>query len=1101
MKKYFVTFFSCIITAVLAIPAAHAQDETRLLRFPVAGKDQVVFTYAGDLYSVPSGGGVARKLTNHPGMEMFPRFSPDGKTIAFSAQYDGNTEVYTMPAEGGTPKRITYTATLGRDDVSDRMGPNNIVMGWTPDGQHVIYRSRATTFNDFKGMLWKAPLNGDLSEQIPLSSAGWASYNEDGSRLFFNKVFREFRTWKYYRGGQADDIWSIDFKTGALENLTQNAAQDIVPMYYKGKVYFASDRDRIMNLFEYDPASRQTRKLTGFTDYDVKFPSMNNGLIAFENAGYIYIYDVNTQKQTRVTVQIREDFATGRNKQTNAARFITSADISPDGKRAAFSARGDVFSVPAEKGVVRNLTRSSGAHDRNVNWSPDGKWIAFISDKSGEYELYIQAQDGSAEAVAVSSGGGAYKYDAKWSPDARYVLLSDRANELYYYDVATKKKTLVVKSEEWEITDFSWSPDSKWIAYSFPSQVNTSRIQLYNLSSKEIIQATDEWYDAQNPVFSPDGKYLYFVSQRTYNPIYSNSEWNHAYVDMSKLYVLHLTNQTPSLYKQENDEVKTETENKKEAEPKKDTKEKNKPTGSEKANDSNEESKVTVKVDKDNILKRVEELPVQAGNFWNIQPTKNGLYYHFAGMGKSMAVKFFSNEDKKENNIGNFSTFILSANRTKVLMGKGDKYYIDSPGTSEMSTNKELNLSDLNVTVDRQAEWAQIYNEAWRQMRDYFYDPGMHGADWNAVKKKYEVLLPYVQHRNDLTYLIGEMIGELNAGHAYVNGGDRPEVASVPMGLLGAKLKRDQSRYYQIEKILKGPGWSEGQRSPLAEIGMNISEGDYILAVNGVSVQHLDNIYAALTGKADQIVELTVNSSATEKDSRKVYVKPLKSEADLYYADWIQDNIDKVNKASGGKVGYLHIPDMSAVGLSAFARYFYPQLQKEALLIDDRGNGGGNVSPMIIERLRRELVFGNSWRNSSVAGTRPAQIHIGPKVCLIDQFSASDGDLFPYQFRFYKIGKLIGQRSWGGVVGIRGSLPFIDGGSLNKPEFAHFNPETNEWVIEGTGVEPDIEVLNDPYQEFKGNDIQLNRGIEELLNELRANPKKKITIPAFPKKN
>lgn len=1093
MKNYLLFIFFLLPGTLLAMQPVQGQEETRLLRFPAAYKNQIVFSYAGDLYSIQSGGGIARKLTSHPGTEMFPKFSPDGKTIAFSAQYDGNTEVYIMPAEGGIPKRITYTATLGRDDVSDRMGPNNIVLGWAPDGKHVIYRSRATTFNDFKGMLWKAPLNGDLSEQIPLSSAGWASYNDDGSKLYFNKVFREFRTWKYYRGGQADDIWSIDFKSGKLENLTQHAAQDIMPMHHQGKIYFASDRDRIMNLFEYDPATKQTKKLTNFTEYDVKFPSIHNGLIAFENAGYIYTYEITTQKQTKVTVQIREDFAVGRNQLVDASKFISSANISPDGKRAVFGASGDVFTVPAEKGTIRNLTHSPGAHDRNVSWSPNGRWIAYISDQTGEDELYMQEQDGSKEAVTISSGGGSYKYGMKWSPDSRFILLSDRSNELYYYDITHKKKTLVIKSDEWEITDFNWSPDSKWLAYTMPSQQGNSRIILYSIESKEHIQATDGWYDAQSPVFSADGKFLYFSSDRTYNPIYSQSEWNHAYVDLSKLYVLHLTSSTSSLYKLENDEVKTE---KSEETEKSGTKDKN-----DKKADDTQEGKVSVKVDKENILKRVEELPVQAGNFWNLQPVKNGIYYHFAGHGKPMAVKFFSNDDKKESNVGNFSTFKLSADLSKVLVGKGNKYYIESPGTSDMFVQKELNFSDLKVTVDRQAEWRQIYYESWRQMRDYFYDPGMHGANWEQVKKKYDALLPYVQHRNDLNYLIGEMIGELNAGHAYVNGGDRPDVASVPMGLLGAKLKRDKSNYYRIEKILNGPGWAEGQRSPLAEIGLNINEGNFILAVNGKDVRQLDNIYAALIGKANETVEVTINTEASEKGGRKVYVKPLASEADLYYADWIQDNIAKVNKASDGKVGYLHIPDMGAVGLSAFSRYFYPQLQKEALLIDDRGNGGGNVSPMIIERLRRELVFGNSWRNSSVASTRPAQIHLGPKVCLIDQFSASDGDLFPYQFRHYKIGKLIGQRSWGGVVGIRGSLPFIDGGTLNRPEFAHFNPETNEWVIEGEGVSPDIEVLNDPYQEFLGNDIQLKRGVEELLKELKANPTKKLTIPPFPKKN
>lgn len=1081
--------------------AQTGDKEARLLRFPAAYGNQVVFTYAGDLYSVPRSGGVARKLSNHSGMEMFAKFSPDGTQIAFTGQYDGNTEVYVMPSTGGAPKRITYTATLGRDDVSDRMGPNNIVMDWTPDGKEVLYRTRATTFNAFKGNLMKAPVSGELSSRIPLSFASWASYHTDGKTLFHNRVFREFRTWKYYKGGQADDIWMVDLTNGKTENLSNNSAQDIFPMYHNEKVYYCSDRDRIMNLFEYDLKTKQTRKVTQFTEYDVKFPSLNGDLIAFENGGYIYLYDLKTNQQSKVTVQVQEDFAVGRNKQMDATKNINGVGLAPDGARAVFSARGDIFTVPAKNGVVRNLTQSSNAHDRDMAWSPDGIWIAYVSDRSGEDEVYIQKQDGSEPATAVSSGGGPYKYRLLWSPDSKMILLSDRSQNLYYYDVQSKKKTNVKRSGEWEITDFSWSPDNKWIAYTNPNQLGTNRIHLYNLVDKTDRPATDEWYNAFNPRFSPDGKYLYFVSTRDYNPTYSNTEWNHAYVDMAKIYVLHLSNATASLFKNENDEVNSAAaETPKKEAPAAESKASAKDKAGAKP-EQTKEPELTVKVDWEGIQDRVESLPLDAGNYFGLQPTKDGIYYRFAGFNKPGTVKYMEFKDKKEKSIGAFGTFILSHDHKKVLLSKGPAYYIEDAPKGELDPKNKLDMTDVKMTVDRKAEWSQIYYESWRQMRDFFYDPEMHGVDWAKIRDKYAALLPHVNHRNDLTYLIGEMIGELNVGHAYVNDGDRPERDIVSMGLLGGAFERHSSGYYQIKKILKGASWSSALKSPLNEIGLNIKEGDFIIAINGNSVKNMSNIYEGLVGKAGVMVELTVNSQASESGARKVYVKPVSSEADLYYADWIQANIDKVDKASGGKIGYIHVPDMGPAGLNAFSRYFYPQLEKEALIIDDRGNGGGNVSPMLIERLRRELVFGNSWRNGDRATTRPAQIHLGPKVCLIDQYSASDGDLFPYQFKHYKIGKVIGQRSWGGVVGIRGSLPFVDGGDLRKPEFAHFDPVKNEFVIEGYGVDPDIEVINDPYQEYLNNDTQLTRAVEELLKELKENPVKKLTIPPFPKKN
>lgn len=1070
----------CLCTISAAVDA----QEARLLRFPAVSGNTVVFSYAGDLYTVPRSGGVARKLTNHPGYEMFPRFSHDGKTIAFTGQYDGNTEVFTIPASGGVPKRITYSATLTRDDVADRMGPNNVVLGWSPDDKQVVFRNRGNSANPFKGQIYLAPLNGDLPKELPFSVAAWASYNEDGSKLAMNRVFREFRTWKHYKGGMADDIWLYDVKSGNAENLTNNPAQDIFPMYKGNTVYFFSDRDRTMNLFAYDINTKQTKKLTNFTEYDCKFPSLGDNAIAFENGGYIYLYDLASGQQQKLTISFSEDFLSARPKLVDGSKYVESFAAAPDGRRAVISGRGDVFTVPEKNGVTRNLTRSSGAHDRSVSWSPDGRWISFISDRSGEDELYIQKQDGSEPAKALTKGGGSYKFYPVWSPDSKWLLLADRAQDLYYVNVATGAKTLVTHSESAEISEYNWAPDSKWLTYTQPGKSRGNDIvRVYNRETRKDIAVTDEWYDSNGASFSPDGKLLYFISQRDFNPTYSQTEWNHAYVDMSKPYCVRLSAAGKSAFQQESDEVSI--------------KEDSKPAETKKASDT-----VVVTIDEEGLADRIESIPVSAGNYRTLVATNEGVYYASGSTRSAPSLKFYSLKDKKENDLGIFGAFDISSNRKKIIFSRGSEFYLEDLGTSRIEARNGLNLEGLKFITDLRAEWKQVYDESWRQMRDYFYDPNMHGVNWKKVHDRYAELLPYVNHRNDLTYLIGEMIAELNIGHAYVNSGDRPDVERIKTGMLGARFSRDKSGYYKIDSILSGESWDKSLVSPLRQPGINVKKGDYIIAINGTDVSKLNNLYEALLGKADQVIELTTNTAASASGAKKYLVKPIADESQLYYHEWVQQNIAKVSAASGGRIGYLHVPDMGVTGLNQFARYFYPQLDKEALIIDDRGNGGGNVSPMIIERLRREVSQGTMLRNGKFSSVRPAQTQIGPKVCLIDQYSASDGDLFPYTFQFHKIGPLIGQRTWGGVVGIRGSLPFIDGGDLRKPEFATFAADGSKFVIEGEGVHPDIEVIQDPHQEWLGNDQQLKRGIDELLKQLQQKGKQGVPpIPAFPDKS
>ena len=1096
MRGFFFGLGSWLLGGIAAL--ALQADEARLLRFPALHGNQVVFTYAGDLYTVSVQGGVARRLTSDPkGFEMFARFSPDGKTLAFTGQYDGNTEVYVMPSEGGEPRRLTYTATLERDDVSDRMGPNNIVMAWK-DNDTVVYRSRRNHWNPFKGELTLARLSGGVPQALPVPRGGWCSFSPDGRQMAYNRVFREFRTWKRYRGGQADEIWLHDFGTGQTTRLTTDPAQDIFPMWHGDQMYFVSEREdsHQANLYVMDLKTRKPRRLTEFTEFAVKFPSLGDTGIVFENGGYLYRLDFQTEKAVRIPVEIREDLAIGRGGLRDVSKETTSYEIAPDGARALVGARGDVFTVPAKNGATRNLTQSPGVHERNAVWSPDGKWIAYVSDQSGEDEIWIRSQDGSVEPRALTSGADTYKYEIVWSPDSKRIAWTDKLNRLQFVEVESKQVTLVAQSEAFEIRDFVWSPDGQWLAFTKPEVRRFANIYLYGLAQKNQVQVTDGWFDVGSPEFSSDGKYLFFVSERSFNPSYGQTEWNHTYSDMERIYLVTLAAATKSPLAPKSDEVKPRDD--KAAVSGTETK-----TASDKDKDKDGDgakaakpSKVVVTVDVEGLTQRITVLPPPASNYGSLSSVGDKLFYVKKGK-----LHLFDLEKEKETELGEVAGFRVSADRKKMLVKVGsDLAILDLPSAKLDLADRKLSLSDLKVRLDRRAEWNQIYNECWRQMRDFLFDPKLHGVDWAGMRRRYEPLLAHVQHRADLTFIIGEMIGELNIGHAYVGGGDLPKPERISLGLLGAVIQPDASGYFRIERILRGHNWDSKYRSPLTEIGVEIRPGDYILAVQGQSTRGMTDLYAALVGTAGKPVVLRVNREPKEEGARDQTVIPTADEQPLYYLDWVLGNIEKVDKASGGKIGYVHVPDMGVPGLNEFAKFYYPQLHKEALVVDCRGNGGGNVSPMIIERLRREPAMWTVARNGSVNVDPSGQV-LGPKVLLIDQHSASDGDIVGYRFRKHRLGPIIGQRSWGGVVGIRGSLPLLDGGILNRPEFSRFDLEAKEWIMEGTGVEPDIEVDNDPTREFSGTDDQLNRAIAELKKAMESKPVKIPQPPAYPDKS
>lgn len=1056
------TILAFCAVALLPLSLKAAPEEARLLRFPATNGQEIAFSYAGDLYTVPLQGGEARRLTAHVGYEIFPRFSPDGRTIAFTGQYDGNTEVYTLPAGGGEPLRITYTATNERDDLGDRMGPNNIVMAWSPDGKNIVYRNRIS--EGFDGKLYSVEHTGGMPSVIPLPEGGFCSYSPDGKKLAYNRVMREFRTWKYYKGGMADDIWVYDADARKVENITANPAQDIFPMWIGKEIYFLSDRNRTMNLFVYNTETKQTTQVTHFTDFDIKFPSTDGKTIVFEKGGYLFRMDAAEKKPVQVPVSLAADNVYARDVVKKGADYVTAASLSPKGERLAVTARGEVFDLPANKGVTKNITRTPGAHDRDAQWSPDGRWIAYISDATGETELYLQAAEGG-EPRQLTSGNDTYIRTFIWSPDAKKIAFTDRKNRIRLTDVQTKKTETLVQSPLGEAWDICFSPDGKWLAYERTSENRIPRIYLYDVAGKKESALTDKWYAAGSPAFSTDGKYLLFASDRDFNPTYGRLEWNHVYNNQGGVYIALLANDTPSPFLEKDDTVACPAaETQKAAAPEK----KAAPAPG-------------VRIDLDGIADRIVKLPLAPGYYGGFYSDGKAVYYYSKG-----GTRRFDLDTQKDTEIADAAMQVAPGSSKALFMRNDGEIYVTDIPSGKADLSRAVDLSNMRITVDYPQEWAQIFGEAWRAYRDGFYLENMHGVDWKAMREKYAALLPFVKTRLDLNYVIGEMIGELNCGHAYVNPGETERAPRIPMGLLGAEISRDgASGFYRLDKILRGESWSKKLRSPLTEPGLGVAEGDFIVAIDGVPTSTVKNIYELLTGKANVPTELSVNSRPSAKGARKVVITPLEEEYSLRHYNWVQGNLRKVDEASKGRIGYIYIPDMGPDGLNEFAKYFYPQLDKEGLIIDDRANGGGNVSPMILERLAREPYRLTMRRGSSLIGTVPDAVQVGPKVCLINKYSASDGDLFPWGFRALGLGKLIGMRTWGGIVGISGPLPYMDGTDIRVPFFTSYDPKSGKWIIENHGVDPDIAIDNDPVREWNGDDQQLDRAIEEVLKELQ----------------
>ena len=1050
-----------IIAALTVAVAAFGQEEARLLRFPATNGTDIVFSYAGDLWTVPVQGGEAHRLTSHIGFEAFAKFSPDGKTIAFTGEYDGNREVYLIPAKGGEPERLTYTATNPRDDMGDRMGPNNIVMAWAKDG--IYFRNR--TEDGFAGKLWKVSAEGGMPEMLPLPEGGWLSWSPDGKKMAYNRVMREFRTWKYYRGGMADDVWIWDPKAKTVKNITDNIAQDIFPMWIGDDIFYASDRDMIMNLFCYNVKTGATTKVTDFKEYDVKFPSTDGKTIVFENGGWIYRYNPATKECKKVPVTLASDAVYGRPERRDISGKLTAASLAPDGSRVIVTARGEVFDVPVGKGVTRNLTRSSNSNDRAAAWSPDGKSVVWIGDATGETELYLyDVAKGSVKQL--TSGSDTYIRRVQWAPDSKHIYYMDRKNRFVEVDPASGSRKTIMENPAGEFYFVAISPDSKWISYTKDAENEMSIVYLRSLTDGKEYAVTDRWYNSGSPTFSTDGKYLIFTSDRDMNPQYSRIEWNYSFTDMSGVYMAMLAKDTPSPLIAQDPTVKTSEDKPAVDTAKKDDK-KNGKKPDAKPEDKPKEKPVT-KVDPDGIADRIVKLPVKGRNFYC-----DGKSLWYGGRGGTRVFTFESGEDESCAD----GMMDVTPGASKALLRKGGDLYAVKIGPKMDARPKDKIELNLVTTVNYQEEWAQLFDEVWRAFRDGYYLENMHGRDWKAIKEKYAQMLPYARTRLDVNYLIGEMIGELGTGHCYVTPGEYPKPERVDMGLLGATFSKVKGGF-RIDHIMEGATYRPELRSPFEEPGLGVKEGDVITAIDGISLDDVDNIYKLLVGKAGVLTELTIGG-------KKVVVKPIADEGPLEHFAWVQNNIRTVEKLSGGKVGYIYIPDMGPEGLSEWARYYYPQLDKEALIIDDRANGGGNISPMIIERLLRKAYRLTMYRGSSRTGTVPEGTHTGPKVLLINKYSASDGDLFPWSFKANNLGTVIGTRTWGGIVGISGPLPYVDGTDVRVPFFTNYDAATGQWIVENHGVDPDILLDNDPVKEFEGTDQQLEKAVQVALEQLK----------------
>lgn len=1072
MKRF---MFLVLIFSGIQVYAIDPED-TRMLSQPAVSANHIAFIYAEDLWVANKDGSNPKRLTVDDGIESNPVFSPDGKWIAFSAEYDGNLDVYIVPVLGGIPTRLTWHPYP------------DIVRGFTPDGKNILFTSQRAAFTNRYGHLFTVPVNGGVASQLPIPNASWANYSGDGKQIAYNPIGDAFRQWKNYRGGMHSVIWIFNVGDYGTITIPQPAGgcNDVNPVWVNDLIYFRSDRNGEFNMYSYHTGTKKITQLTSFKDFPVLNAAASNGTIVFEQAGYLHTMNTGNDAR-RLKIGIAADLLELRPRFVSGGSYIRSANISPSGQRVVFDYRGDIVTVPAEKGDLRNHTQTTAAHEKYPAWSPDGKSIAYFSDASGEYELHIASQDGKGTPRVIKlNGTGFYAYP-KWSPDSKYISYSDNGRNLYVVEMSSGKIQKVNDDDLYVPGAFrdiagGWSPDSKWLSYTKVTETYYKRIFLYSVDQQKSFPVTDGLSDVSSPVFDKGGKYLFFFASTDAGPVLNWFDQSNNDMRQSRaVYLVTLRKETVSPFAKESDEEKikeTDTSKVKKDEPAKSS---------------------AVVIDWEDMQNRIIDLPIDPGNIASLGMGKEDelLYIKYDGQGPGMMHKY-DMKKRKDTEVMEMDGYLISADGKKMLYVKSGTWGTSNTGERNEPGKGIINVSSMQVRIDPVAEWPQIFDEAWRINRDYFYDPNMHGANWEAMKKKYAVFLPHLSCRNDLNSVIQWMCSELAAGHHRIT--SRGEVmnqpATIPGGLLGADYSIDKNRY-RFKKIYGGLNWNPTMRSPLTEPGVNAKAGEYLLAVNGKELKATDNIYQYFENTSGKIVELTIGPNADMTGSRVVKVVPVANEMALRNRDWVEGNLKKVTEATNGQVAYVYVPNTGSGGHEYFKRYFFPQANRKAIIVDERFNGGGQLADYYIDILQRPHQAHWHMRYGKELKSPSASIQ-GPKVMIIDETAGSGGDMLPWMFRKFKVGTIVGKRTWGGLVGILGFPEFIDGGGVTAPNLGIWTKDG--FIVENVGVEPDIEVEQTPADVIKGRDPQLEKAIEIAMKELQKNPSEEFKRPAFPKR-
>ena len=1088
----------CLPALALLLPACPLAAQTRLLRFPDLHGDQVVFTYAGDLWKAPLQGGTAVHLTSAPGVELFAKFSPDGRWIAFTGQLDGDEQVYVMPSDGGEPRQLTFYPSHG--PLPDRWGYDNQVYGWAPDSSAVLFRSLQDAWTTAGGRLYTVAMpafarqRGALPVALPMPYAGAGEFAPDGLRIVYSPLFRDFRTWKRYEGGWAQDLFVFDPATGATENVSNHPRTDRDPMWIGERIWFASDRSGTLNLWSYDPRSRTVHQETSSTTWDVRWPSSGgpgDDRIVYEKGGDLHWYDCRARKEQMIRIRVPDEGQLLRTTTPAATSLIEGFALSPGGRRTVFAARGELLTVPKEHGAVRNLTQSPGAHDKHPAWSPDGTTLAFVSDRSGEEQIWLQDHLGEAPPRQLTKGLAGMLYQPAWSPDGKLLAFGDKDGVLRTCAVATGGLTDIADDAHGQILDAVWSPCSGHLAFSQTTGVDGMRaVFVYSLADRSLHRVSRPLASDRQPVFDLDGERLFCLGLRGFAPrLAQNYEWDFQVDRAEAILCFALRKDLPAWLPLRSDEATAPPEPSVDAKPKQ-------PTFAQ-----------PIAIDFEGLADRVEIVPVPLDNYGGLAAIRDGLLfvrrggsYYGRETDRPATLHCFARKDRKETQLGSgIDGLSLSPDRSHVLWRSEHTFTLAEASPKGKDGQQTLDLRGLPVTKVPTEEYAQIFHEVWRRYRDFFYVDNLHGYDWEALRERYLPLVAHVRHRSDLNYVLGEMIAELNVGHAYIAGGDTGAPPRPDASLPGAKFRFDAaSGRYRIAAVLPGENDDPMYRSPATAVGVDLREGDYLLAIDGEEVTGERSPYEFLRHRAGRPLRLQVNTRPQADGARTVQLQPIASEDKLRYLAWVTKNRERTATLSGGKLGYIHLPDMGQDGIREFIKQYYPQRDKQGLVLDDRWNGGGNVSQMVLNRLQRQLLMCTFGRTTGYR-PYPQGLFEGHLVCLLNETSASDGDIFPAMFRRAGLGKLVGKRSWGGIIGITNRGMLMDGGTVNVPEFGNTEPG-GQWTIEGHGVDPDLEVENDVASVLQGRDPQLEKAVEVVLEQIRTNPRPAQQAPPAPVK-